>query len=773
MATALIKTRQSGTVVIAAGAASGTATLPTSVTTANAFVRFDGFTSPNSSSFDNAYAYPGVQLTNTNTVTAFTNAADPTYARTVYFTVIEYLPGVLQSNQQGTITLTSASYNGTDYEHSVTITGVNFSNAFALTNGRTFGPPGSSFNGDFNGIMCYAILDSSTTVTGHSGFIWTTDTAVLYYAVPEFVPGILLSVQNVAISMTDPATSGTATITSVTTSNCLSIFQGWAVTSYQIGSNLWEPIITLTNSTTVTANILAAAGFTPPDITKVNGTIVEFNSGYINSKNAGTTVITAGTSTATSTLGTSVNPLAAIISYLNWNDSNGSDNGTTTTPYNAAVLTNATTVTVNSGGTNPSSTITVGWEVVEFFINTLLTSDTKISFEENVAVSKDHLMRGEWIENMKIDRLLPFEETGGIVVVKDHLLVLESLARVRSDTNAFSEGLSTLKADFIRLEFLASQQRDAVPPLDTSAGIVSDSLAVDETLWRIISDSNAEIEIGSTFNSNTPCRLETTANLQIDKPLLNDWIIGIVKTDGSIPMEMMFSRAMDVPVLGETVRFFVGNQLMRAESLTLAAGHAVAENEAMLTARGDANAATEALAKAQFDAISGLENIGTFQVNQSIPLEVVTQTVRADAVLPQEFMRVVQNNIVGFIESLFTARLDAGSPGEFAALVTRHVPAPGEVLALAAKDTGAMLEILSNALNNFTNNNMPFEIVVAVKSDAKVPFASELSVQQDGRAFQEFIASIAGKTHLNIAWDLRVIPPTSPNRIFKVVATIR
>src|SRR5579872_3144808 len=109
MSQATIQSIQVGNIVIAAGSSSGTYTLPTSVVTANAFVIFQGITSPNASAMDAAYSYGGVVLTNSNTVTASTGVADPSNARTVYFTVIEFISGIIKTNQSGSTVCNSSN----------------------------------------------------------------------------------------------------------------------------------------------------------------------------------------------------------------------------------------------------------------------------------------------------------------------------------------------------------------------------------------------------------------------------------------------------------------------------------------------------------------------------------------------------------------------------------------------------------------------------------------------------------------------------------------
>lgn len=232
----LIKSVQSGTVSIAAGT-TGTATI-SSVTAANSVVAYLGQTT-STSSFT-ATHLPGVTLTNATTVTANVNTSG---THTVGFVVIEFQGAVLnQAVQQFSGAFTSASTADTQ-----TIASVTPANSIIIYGGFT---SSSSNFGD-----SYAIqLTGATTVT-LTRTATTTGTRTPYYAVVEFISGVLNSVQRSTVNL-NSVTSNTATITGVNTSNAYCGFNGESTnaTTTNNASRFYDAIA-LTNSTTVTGTV--------------------------------------------------------------------------------------------------------------------------------------------------------------------------------------------------------------------------------------------------------------------------------------------------------------------------------------------------------------------------------------------------------------------------------------------------------------------------------------------------------------------------------------
>lgn len=362
---AITKRIQRGTITIAAGATSGTDTLANAVSsTSNAVAYPTGFTTSNTSSMDAAYVYSDVELTNTNTVTASRGAADATYAVTVEYEVWEFLPGVLKTNQSG-----STICNSANNTRSTTLgTAVNLSNSFVIPRGGKYAPSGSAWKNNLNGIQPIVTLSSTTTIACKSGFLTGSDTNTISWTVLEFNTGYIQSVQAGIINITDPATSNTATLgTAVTPSNAMCLFMGWYVDTYAIGNSQWEPRVNLTDGSTVTARLIASAGFSPQETTHVYYQVVEFVDGIVKSKQEGPTTI-SGTNSSANTTVTSVDTTLSFLHYQNFTDNNSSNNSNTAANYPKVSLTSATNVQAAAGGAVASGkSLVVGWELLEFY----------------------------------------------------------------------------------------------------------------------------------------------------------------------------------------------------------------------------------------------------------------------------------------------------------------------------------------------------------------------------------------------------------------------
>jgi hypothetical protein len=163
----------------------------------------------------------------------------------------------------------------------------------------------------------------------------------------------ITSVQNVEINV-NGTTSNTATINSVNTANAVLFWQGEtsAATSTQTDA---LARVTLTNSTTVTANVDSSA-----NSVTVKCTVVEFAPGsLVSAVQYGTITISSGNTSNTATI-SSVTTSQAVVLFL------GITTDGTTIPegYSSVTLTNGTTVTANRNSNTNSSTI--GYVVCEF-----------------------------------------------------------------------------------------------------------------------------------------------------------------------------------------------------------------------------------------------------------------------------------------------------------------------------------------------------------------------------------------------------------------------
>lgn len=167
----LVKSVQAGTIVIASGTASNTATI-TGVSLANSMIfmlgrEIDTTTGPN-----NHCAH--LVLTNATTITA-TRQATGASGLTVGYVVVEFLPGVIKSVQRGTISLVAVTSN------TATITAVNTAKSFVGNLGWTIETTDGAASRVYN---LRAALTDATTVTASRSL--GTGTAVVSYQVVEF-----------------------------------------------------------------------------------------------------------------------------------------------------------------------------------------------------------------------------------------------------------------------------------------------------------------------------------------------------------------------------------------------------------------------------------------------------------------------------------------------------------------------------------------------------------------------------------------------------------
>jgi len=233
-ASSLVSGVRQGTISITSTSMSNTATI-SSVTTSRSAVFFLG----SYSSVSNPTSFQcGVTLTNSTTVTAFRNSGD-SGTSVVGYVVVEFSSGVIQSNQQFSSADTAASTTTTQ-----TISSVNTSNSLIAYGGFTGG------SGNISLLNTYLTLSNSTTVT-ITKYSANATTRTTYYAVLEFVSGVLANAQRGSISVSS-ATSNTATISSAATNKSFANYVGASFTGTTPDQS--ESRLTQTNTTTLTAN---------------------------------------------------------------------------------------------------------------------------------------------------------------------------------------------------------------------------------------------------------------------------------------------------------------------------------------------------------------------------------------------------------------------------------------------------------------------------------------------------------------------------------------
>lgn len=338
---------QQFSITISSGSTNGTATI--TAVGSGAFIVYGGINpSVSNSNSNEAFAY--LTKTNSTTITATRNTGT---AGTVVITgsIIDGDPtNLIKSVQYGTISIGAASSSGT-------------ASISAVTNANTaihfLGDAYASAAG-YDPTATPILTLSGTTVTATRSAITGNADTVGFVAI-EFQGSVLnSSVQNIAASHAQNVTSYTASVSSVTANNTISIYAGQSASINLTNNAQTLQYGTLTNGTTFTVNINTSAGQAGSTY-KYNLSIVEFKAGVLNSSvQRGTTTLTAATSN-TSTI-TSV---TAANSGIVWLGDTTSDTGTNfNQDLGAVVLTNGTTVTVQKN--SATSNITGSWEVLEF-----------------------------------------------------------------------------------------------------------------------------------------------------------------------------------------------------------------------------------------------------------------------------------------------------------------------------------------------------------------------------------------------------------------------
>lgn len=168
---------------------------------------------------------------------------------------------------------------------------------------------------------------------------------------------IIQSVQHFSIAVNAGSASNTATISSVTTANAFILYGGQSEDQAADNPNQIHAGLTLTNSTTVTATRNSSSTTS----IVINGCVVEFKSGVINSNQSGTISLVSATSN-TATI-SSVNTSLAFVHFQG--NTYSSSTAKPETVEARVTLTNSTTVTATVG-VSGSTTNVVYYTVIEF-----------------------------------------------------------------------------------------------------------------------------------------------------------------------------------------------------------------------------------------------------------------------------------------------------------------------------------------------------------------------------------------------------------------------
>lgn len=239
----LVKTVQFGTIAITSGT-SGTATLGTAVTTANAVVHLLGHSS-GLTTFNMGRNHPTLVLTNTTTVTSTVRTL--TTNSTASFVVIEFQATALNQAKQAF----SKSWTNSAVSSTQAITSVNVNNTMLFSAGW------DNNQNETNATDEQRItLTNGTTVTTTTGVANGDAAIVVNFSVVEFVSGVLAqNAQRGSITLA-ASTSNTATITSAATSKTICNWLGYSTATTAVTTHATLlPSIIQTNATTITANL--------------------------------------------------------------------------------------------------------------------------------------------------------------------------------------------------------------------------------------------------------------------------------------------------------------------------------------------------------------------------------------------------------------------------------------------------------------------------------------------------------------------------------------
>jgi hypothetical protein len=332
---------QQGTITIASGSTTGTASV--TAPTGTGILLYQG----NSTSATTSMAQSLVRLSISGTTVTATRNTSSTNTCTVNFAYIDADPtNLVNSVQYGSIAITSGTSN------TATISSVTTGNSVVALLGFT--AANATFDWELNSPIL--TLTSATVVTAAVGALSTNCTA--NFVVIEFKGSALnQSTQFFSKAWTNSTLTTTQTITSVNVNNSMLIYSG-SHNGNTATSAIDQQYVTLTNATTVTI----ASGVANSDAIKCNFWVVEFVAGVL-SQNAqrGTIALSAVTSnTATITSATTTQTLC---NYCGFTTSISAVTSLATVLPNIT-QTNATTLTAakNTG----TGLTTVSYEALTF-----------------------------------------------------------------------------------------------------------------------------------------------------------------------------------------------------------------------------------------------------------------------------------------------------------------------------------------------------------------------------------------------------------------------
>jgi hypothetical protein len=200
----------------------------------------------------------------------------------------------------------------------------------------------------------------------HDGMVWRnlSPSVWLFQGVPleaTYTPSAVLSIQDGLVSISNTATSSTATITSVTTGNSVVVFVGQEGTD---SSNSVADFgcLALTNATTVTGTRGGGVAGT----LNIAFRVIQYLPQFIKSRQQSTITMTNGGSTTGTATITSVSTTKTAVAYGGSCSDNNVTSGNQVNATQARLtLTNATTVTATRNAINGTGSI-VAFTALEF-----------------------------------------------------------------------------------------------------------------------------------------------------------------------------------------------------------------------------------------------------------------------------------------------------------------------------------------------------------------------------------------------------------------------
>lgn len=278
----IIKFRQEIEITIAAGSASNTGALTQTVDPTRTELNWLGMRPLTTTAALNPNTdLPDATLTNGNTITVTTRAANATDPRTVLLEVIEYWPWACQSVQYGKVSAAAA------------VTGTTGGGITAVDTTRSY----INFLGCNRDQAVYnmirdaaAVTFTASQVTLTRGNFTAADNISANFCVVQMQKGILKSVQQVTPSTVTLTSTGTQAISAVVAANTRLTYGGYRQATLGTNNSTLLGRLTLTSGTLITIDMGAANTGT----VLIPTCAVEYNARYVKSRQHINNAIAAG-----------------------------------------------------------------------------------------------------------------------------------------------------------------------------------------------------------------------------------------------------------------------------------------------------------------------------------------------------------------------------------------------------------------------------------------------------------------------------------------------